>query len=268
MAKTEPYPGTQAVRRAVLLLKTFSDDKPEWSLADLTAKTGLNKTTVYRVLSALEGAGLVTRSRGSDAYRLGPQVIALGAIAMRSNSLRRVAREELEGLVEELGETATLEVLVGREILIIDEVQGPSLLGARIEVGTTWPAHATSTGKVLLAAAEAGVYGGGADADPATDEPLRPATPHTIVSAKELREELRTVRERGFATAVEELQLGFVAVAAPIHDHENKVVAAIGVGGSRARLNARRIPEVARTVRGAASRISHQLGASERSLID
>jgi DNA-binding IclR family transcriptional regulator len=87
MITTEPYSGTQAVQRAVLLLKLFSDARPEWGLTELAKAAGLNKTTVYRLLTALASEGLVARSKATDAYRLGPEAIALGARAIRSNDL-------------------------------------------------------------------------------------------------------------------------------------------------------------------------------------
>ncbi|HKZ69362.1 MAG TPA: helix-turn-helix domain-containing protein, partial [Anaerolineales bacterium] len=78
MPAPEPYPGTQAVLRAVTLLKAFSDSQPELGLADLARTTKLNKTTAFRMLTALESAGLVAKNPETDSYRLGPEVIALG----------------------------------------------------------------------------------------------------------------------------------------------------------------------------------------------
>src|SRR5262245_12218403 len=104
-----PYPGTQAVRRAVALLKAFTDEQPEWGLTELARALKLNKTTAYRLLTALEKEGFVARSP-ADAYRLGPEAIALGGRALRSNDLRSVSHAELEWLAQITKETATLEV--------------------------------------------------------------------------------------------------------------------------------------------------------------
>lgn len=251
---TAPYAGTQSVRRAIALLKVFSDERPDWGLTEIAREAELNKTTVYRLLTALEAEGMVARSSAGDTWRLGAATITLGALALRSSDLVTAARLELETLVRETGETATLEVLAGDEVLILDGVEGPSVVGASSEVGTRWPAHATSTGKVLLAAAAA-------DGEPPGRRPRQKLTPRTITDPDGLGRELEEARKRGWATAVEELEKGYVAVGAPVRDHIGRAVAAISVGGPAARLTAKRIPPLARRVVAAADRISRRLGA-------
>jgi DNA-binding IclR family transcriptional regulator len=247
---TKPYAGTQSVRRAIALLKVFSDERPEWGLSDLARAARLNKTTAYRLLTALEAEGMVARSPVSDAWRLGGEAIAMGARAVRSTDLMTVSRPELEALVRQTGETASLEVLAGDEVVILDGVEGPSLVGASSEVGTRWPAHATSTGKVLLAA------GGRRRA-----RRLARLTPRTITDPERLERELARVLERGWATAIGELEVGYVAVGAPVRDHEGVAVAAVSVGGPASRLTEDRIPELAGRVVRTAERISRRLGA-------
>ncbi|HYO46036.1 MAG TPA: IclR family transcriptional regulator [Gemmatimonadota bacterium] len=262
---TKPYAGTQSVRRAIALLKMFSDERHEWGLSELAREVGLNKTTAYRLLTALQSEGMVARNPLTEGWRLGPEAITLGALALRSNDLVSAARPELEALVRETGETASIEVLVGNDVLILDGVEGPSLVGASSEVGTRWPAHATSTGKVLLAAERAGggKVPGGPNGGPGRSKnrrQLRKLTPRTITDPDRLDRELERVAERGWATAVEELETGYVAVGAPIRDHEGRAVAAISIGGPAARLTAGRIPELAKLVFRTADRISRRLG--------
>jgi DNA-binding IclR family transcriptional regulator len=238
------------VLRAIALLKMFSDERPEWGLSDLARAARLNKTTAYRLLTALEAEGMVARTSVSEAWRLGGEAIAMGALALRSTDLMTTARPELEALVRQTGETASLEVLTGDDVVILDGVEGPSVVGASSEVGTRWPAHATSTGKVLLAA-----RGRGGRA-----RRLAKLTPRTITDPERLERELARVRERGWATANGELEAGYVAVGAPVRDHEGIAVAAISVGGPAVRLTAARIPALAREVVRAADRISRRLG--------
>jgi DNA-binding IclR family transcriptional regulator len=252
-ARVSPYPGAQAVARAIAVLKAFTDSDPQLTLAEITRATRLNRATAYRLLSALEKEGLVARDRDSEAYRLGPEAIALGARALRANDLRSVSRAELEALAQATGETATLEVLADGEVLILDEVHGHHLVGTAQSIGTRWPAHATSTGKVLLAHAPAS----------ALPRALPQLTGKTITKPEALRRELAHIRERGYATAVEELELGFTAVGAPVRNQEGEVVAAISLGGPSARLTASRIEEIVGLVREAAERISQRLGYRE-----
>jgi len=245
----QAYPGTQAVVRAVRLLKACAG-RPSPRLGDLCRSQRLHKTTAYRLLSALESEGLLERT-DDDAYRLGPEMVALGNQALGAPQLREAARRELDALAEATRETATLEVLAGDDVLILDEAMGGRVVGTVPSLGTRWPAHATSTGKVLLAYRSNGH---------AHARPLPGFTPRTIVDPAALARELARVRRRGYAVSAEELEPGFVAVGAPVHAADGTVVAAISVGGPRTRLNAGRITEGARLVRGAAARISRTLG--------
>jgi len=252
MTPPQPIPGTRAVQRVLSILKAFSEERPAWSLTELSAEVGLSKATAHRMLSVLEREGFVFRPSGSTDFQLGPEIIVLGALALKSVDVRTVARPELQFLAETTGEDASLESLVGTEVLILDEERGRGLLGLGTEVGTRWPAHATATGKVLLAGAE----------NPMTEpmEGLHSMTAHTITSWETWTETLSEVREKGYATNIEELEYGFHSVAAPVRDREGRTIASLSVGGSTHRVTEDRIPELARAVREAASRVSERLG--------
>src|SRR3954463_394436 len=150
-SNTHPLAGTRAVVRAITVLKALGRSTNAYGITELGSATGLSKATVFRLLGALENEGMVARDVSSGAYRLGPQIISLGASALSTTDLRTIAHDELVRLTNESGETATLEVLTDGEIVILDEVQARFLFGATPEIGRSWPAHATSTGKLLLA---------------------------------------------------------------------------------------------------------------------
>ncbi|MGH7538104.1 MAG: IclR family transcriptional regulator [Gemmatimonadales bacterium] len=254
MIAPRAYPGARAVARAVGLLKAFSDTRPEWRLSDLARAARLHKATTHRLLAALEREGMVTRDASGELYRLGPEAIALGARAARASDLRVVTAPELHALAAATGETATLEVPIGGDMLILDEVAGGALLGAVPEVGARWPIHATSTGKALLALLP--------ESRRRASLPNRLArhTDRTIVSAGALERELARVRRRGYAVAAEELERGYVAVGAAVRDHDGHPVAAISLGGPRLRFPTARIAELGRAVNAAAARVSAALG--------
>lgn len=242
------------------MLGAFTDSAPEWGLADLSRALRLTKSTTLRMLSALEREGLIARAGAASAYRLGPAAIELGARAQRAHSLPGVARIDLEELSRATGETASIEVLIGTDILILDEVLGTHLVGRSSSIGTRWPAHAASTGKVLLAALRDGnaePWQGGAGVVP---NHLEQYTPHTITSPQRLAAELTRVAKQGYATADGELEAGYTAIGAPVRNHLNRVVAALCVGGPASRLTQTRIPALASLVRNAADRVSYKLG--------
>ena len=249
--------GTQAVIRAVGLLKSFSRDRPEQNLADLSDAMGLNKTTTHRLLTALESEGLVARNPVTRAFRLGPAILALGSQALITNDLRTIVEPELRGLAERTGETATLEVPIERSMLILAEVSGRHLVTVTAELGTRWPIHATSTGKAFLAALP--------------DEkrrkllvpPLSRHTPSTVVDVEELERELEQVRERGYATAHEELEAGASAVGAVLRNSLGTPVGAISFGGPTSRLTPQRVKSLAQELMTVAERLASLLHAME-----
>jgi DNA-binding IclR family transcriptional regulator len=259
---TARRPGTQSVTRAFAILRVFSDARREWSLADVSRTLALTKPTALRLLGALEREGMVQRARQNGLYRLGATMIQLGALAQRSIDLPTSARAELEQLAARTGETASLEMLAGTEILVLDEVRGPSRGSASEFVGARWPAHAAATGKVLLAAARAEEGDAWRQFLAATQGRLPRYTEHTITRLARFGQELTAVLERGYGTAIEELEPGYVAIGAPVRNHAGRVVAAICLGGPSTRLSESRRPTLIRAVVLSAGRISARLGAA------
>ncbi len=250
MAGSEAPQGTQAVVRAIRLLKAFSPVRPELTLAELCATIGLTKTTTHRLLSALASEGLVVRRGSRNTYQLGPAVIALGSQALLTSDLRREARPTLEALGLETGETITLEVLAADQMLVLDGVAGRHLISAHLDIGTRWPVHATSTGKCLLAHMPEALRG------PLLRPPLRRFTRHTVTDLDRLLGEFEEIRSVGFSAAYEELEYGYVAVAAEIRDPLGDVEGAISIGGPASRLTRQQVHVLVAGLRSAADHIS------------
>jgi len=254
MTKTQPYRGTQAVLRAISLLKVFTDARPEWSLTELAGAVGLNKTTTYRLLTALESEELLEHHPETETYRLGLGSITLGGYALRAHDLRALCQPELRALAAAAKETAALELLTGAEVLILDEVTGDRVMSGGQAIGTRWPAYATSTGKAMLAAL------GDAEATAVLPSSWPPLTPCTLPDRAALLADLAQTRARGYAIADEELEVGLVAVGAPLLNVDGRVVAAISLAGPKTRLPDGRIAEIGPLVAAAARRISIYLG--------
>lgn len=252
--------GTQAVDRALAILHAVGETPTERGLTDLAGTLGLHKTTVFRLLGALERGGFVARDGDRQGYTLGPTLFRLATQARRSVGLHEAARVELEALAAETGETATLEMLVGDEVLILDEVHGRFLIGSSPEVGMRWPAHATSTGKALLAAARFEPAGNSTRTRAVRPGRLAKLGPNTITSRAMLERELGEIWRRGYAVGIEEIEAGYVAIAAVVRDGHSRVVAAVSVGGPTVRMHGARIAQLGARVRESADRISARLG--------
>lgn len=232
MNEARPPQGAQAALRAVRLLKLFTIERPELTLAELSRLSGLNKTTTHRLLRALRSEGLIERNSVTSAYSLGAGLMALGVQALASSDLRRRVRPLLKSLAHDSGETATLEVPIEDSMLILDEVTGRHVVGAVGNVGTRWPLHATSTGKALMAFDEHGL-----ERLPASLEAL---TARTLVNREAFKPELINIRRRGYAVTVDELEDGFTAVATVIRTPLGDVQGALSIGGPTQRLTANR----------------------------
>jgi DNA-binding IclR family transcriptional regulator len=248
MNQTRPPQGAQAALRAVRLLKLFTNERPEMSLAELSRASGLNKTTTHRLLRALQSESLIDRNPATSAYSLGAGLMALGVQALASSDLRRRVRPVLRTLARETGETATLEVPFEDSMLILDEVAGSHVLGSAGNIGTRWPIHATSTGKVWLAFDESGIDRLG--------EKLKPLTPHTITDKSALQIQLAEIRRRGYAITVDEIEEGFTAVATIIRGVLGDVQGALSIGGPTQRLTAARRAELGTVLCRAAQRLN------------
>ena len=248
MTQTRPPQGAQAALRAVRLLKLFTNERPEMSLAELSRASGLNKTTTHRLLRALQSESLIDRNPATSSYSLGAGLMALGVQALASSDLRRRVRPVLRTLARETGETATLEVPFEDSMLILDEVAGNHVLGSAGNIGTRWPIHATSTGKVWLAFDETGIDRLG--------ETLKPLTANTLTDKDALQPQLAEIRRRGYAITVDEIEEGFTAVATIIRGVLGDVQGALSIGGPTQRLTAARRNELGTVLSRAAQRLN------------
>lgn len=240
MREQAPPQGAQAALRAIRLLKLFTAEAPELRLAELSCLSGLNKTTTHRLLQALLSEELLDRNPGTNAYRLGPGMMALGVQALSSNDLRLRARPLLKRLAEETGETATLEVPIDDTMLILDEVTSKHFVGASGNVGTRWPIHATSTGKALIAFE---VHG----RDRLRAE-LPSLTSRTITNFDVLEKQLGDIRRRGFAEVVDELEEGLSGVGAVVRGGMGEILGALSICGPTHRMSENRRAQLGATL--------------------
>ena len=183
----------------------------------------MHKSTVSRLLAVLQGRGLVRRE--GDRFSPGPELARLGVVAVRSLALAQVARQPLQRLAEQTGETINLAVRQGNEALNVYQVPSAHFVGMTDWTGRGAPLHATANGKALLAFGAA-----------VLPEALERLTPRTVTDPAALERELAEVRRRGYAAAVEELEVGLHAVAAPVFDCRGSCVAAVSVSGPSYRL--------------------------------
>ena len=250
--------GTQSIVRALKVLKLFDDDHPSWDLQELTDASNLNKTTVFRILGALESEGLIERV-DDRRYMLGSEIIALGGRAARVNNLRSISHPHLQQLTFDTGETTTLEVMRSEAdgtcwMLVIDEVLGKHLVGITQYIGSRLPIHATSTGKAVLAFSDEQTR------QNILAQQFDQFTEETLSTGDDLHRDLVQIQEQGFSMAVGELERGLVAIGAPIFDTNGDVQAAVSLTGPSVRIRDADIAHLATMVCEQTAKISYKLG--------
>jgi DNA-binding IclR family transcriptional regulator len=242
----------QSVDRAAEILEILARDG-EAGVTEVARELGVHKSTASRLLAALDRRELVAQDTARGKFRLGVGLVRLAGAASRGLDLTQESRPVCRALAQEVGETVNLAILSGRDALYLDQVAGPATLSPHNWAGQRIPLHATSDGKVLLACRPA------AEIVEHLVLPLERFTEHTITTLPEFGRLLGQTRKRGYATAVDELEDGLTAVAAPVRNAEGAVVASISASGPSYRIPADRIPQLAESVRRAAAEVSRRL---------
>jgi DNA-binding IclR family transcriptional regulator len=254
--REDPGP-VQSVDRAAAILEILARDG-EAGVTEVARELGVHKSTASRLLAALDRRELVAQDAARGRFRLGVGILRLAGAAGRGLDLTQESRPVCRALAQELGETVNLAILSGRDALYLDQVAGPAALSPHNWAGQRIPLHATSDGKVLLA------YRPAAEILEHLVLPLERFTGHTVTALPEFGQLLAQVRDRGYATAVDELEDGLTAVAAPVRDADGQVIASISASGPSFRIPADRVGQLAGSVRCAADAISRRLGWIER----
>jgi len=206
--------------KGLTVIRAFSRDHAALSLSDIARSARIPAATARRCLLTLEELGYVTRS-GRD-FLLRPKVLELGAAYLESMNIEQITKNHLEELARNTADSAALCVLDGVEIVYVARTSVRTLLRLEAHVGSRFPAHATSTGRVLLA----GV----------SPERLRryfqtakleALTERTVTDPQKLRALIEDCRRNGYAAVEDELAYGVIALAVPVLDHHGRVVAAL-----------------------------------------
>lgn len=245
-----------AVTRAFTVLDALADGG-ELGTNELSRRTGINASTVSRLLATLAEARFVEHVPESGKYRLSLRVVELGNAVLGRLDLRSIARPHLQALVRATGETATLSAPGEHDAVTIDFAHGSSVVQSVAQLGRPSIGHATAVGKVMLAFGDVEL--------PA--EPLQAFTARTITKHERLVKELAEVRRRGFAEAREERDEGLAAVAAPVWGSGGALVAIVGVQGPATRFDARAMRAASDLTVEHAAAVSAALGGSPGSQV-
>jgi DNA-binding IclR family transcriptional regulator len=248
-------PPSPSVDRALSILHTLADQPDGMGVSELSRALHEAKSSLHAVLLTMELRGFLHKDPLTKRYKLGPQLLVIGAAYSRHTNLLSAFQAVAAQLVQRCGETVQLAMLHGRHILYIGKHEGTHQVRLAAQVGGQLPAHATALGKALLSglddAAIATLFEGVA---------LEQLTSQTIGRLDELRRALAEVRAQGYAFDHGETNAELRCVAAPVYDVSGVISAAISVSVPITRMDAQREAELAELIRAHAQDLSRRLG--------
>ena len=243
-----------ALADALRILELIARQNGRHTLSEIAAEADYNKSKVFRILHTLEAAKYVQKADEEGRYSLGPTILDLGAIASGRPNLPAIARPQMRGLLEQYGETVLLAILDGVDVLNLETLESTHRVRVAQSGGTSNGAHRTALGKAILAFLSESEL-----ANRLVQMDFTPATPNSITSIAELREELQTIRTRQFAIDDEESDIGVRCVGAPILGADGAPLAAISIEGPTERLSEALLAEMGTAVLAAAQACSRSL---------
>ncbi len=242
--------GVAAVDRGAELLVRVLESEEPIGVSELAWASGIPKSTASRLLSALERRGLVEQDGARGRLRPGPAILRVAERGMLERNVVELAWPSLNVLAQRSGETINLAVPARDGVEHVAQVDSTHFLGAGQWLGQSVEYHCSANGKVFLAFGRA----------PLASAPLTRYTALTITDPLRLQAELETVRRDGFATAIDELELGLAAISAPVRGTRGEVVAALSITGPTVRMTSERICELQAVLLDEGLKLSGRLG--------
>lgn len=251
-AATEDTPN-QSLDRAMGLLAALAE-ADGLTLTDLAGRAGLPMSTAYRLLLTLQRRGLAEFEAGAQLWFVGVETFRIGSAFLRRRKLVDRARDAMQALVAETGETANLAVAEEDGVVFVSQVETHETIRAFFRPGTRALFHASGIGKAILAHRAAEQV-----AASLTRSGLPRFTDFTLTTMGALAADLATVRARGFAIDDEERNLGMRCVGAAIFNEFAEAVAGLSISGPSVRLTPDAVARFGPRVRDAAARVTHAI---------
>lgn len=221
----------QSLEKGLKVLTVFDQDNREMTLTEVAKKIDLTRSNARRVLLTLQHLGYV-KSEDAKLFSLTAKVLGLGYAYLSSLPFRELAEPYLQSLAKTVNESCSMSVLEGDDIVYIARVQTNRIMTISLGVGTRLPLYATSMGRVLLAGLTKEDM-----LSKVENISLEPLTSHTITDKAKFLERLQLVRDRGWAMADQELEIGVRSIACPVKDKFGKTIAALNISGHASRVS-------------------------------
>jgi DNA-binding IclR family transcriptional regulator len=243
----------QSVVRAMHLLEHVGGPGNQAGISRISKDVGLHKSTCFGILYTLETLGYVIRDEDGR-YALTARVCNLSEAYLRNVDLRRIAKPYLMELRNLAQETVHLVIREGKHAVYLDKIDGPHKMSIVSQIGAQAKLHCTGVGKAILAHMDE------ADRDEVLSGPMKAYTPYTVTSPNILRNQLQTIRGRGYSIDDQEIEEGLRCLAAPLFGPAGAVSGAISIAGPTARLTKERVDQLIPRIIDVARRLSTDIG--------
>lgn len=249
-----PKTRLSSVTTAIRLLKSFSEKDVEIGISALSKRLGVSKSTVHRLATTLVAEGLLEQNPETERYRLGIALFTLGALVRRRMDLSNEAKPLLTELRRITSENVHLAILQGASVTYIYDLESDQPVRLGSQLGTLMPAFCSADGLAILAFQSDQVI------DDVLSGNLSPRTKSTVTDPARIREQLRLIRQQGYAVENEDSEIGARGIASPVRDADGVVVASIGIAGPSQRLSRKALIAFVPHLIGTADTISMRLG--------
>lgn len=241
----------RSVERAIDILTCFTVSEPILTVPEISQKTGLTKSTIFRLLASLESKGMVEKIHSTYEYKLGLRLLDLGNVVQSSLELIDIAKPIMKELSEKTKETVNINIVQGNHRVCIERIDGNQALRKVSEIGRLLPLSKGASGKLLLAFC---------DNDKVIEILNEERETMIVEEMNKLKLELFEIREKGYAASFSERLEGTASVSAPIRDYTGNVIAGITISGPLVRFTEEKVQYFISEVLEASSRISCDLG--------
>lgn len=253
--KSDGAATAKSLNKAIDILVQLGQVPEGMSLPDISLLVGQPKSTMHRLLTALEGRRFVRYEADTRLWKIGVEAFVVGSAFLRNRDVSALARPFMQGLVNDSGETASLYIEDDGEIVCISQIESRQTMRVIARPGGRAKMHASGSGKAMLAH-----VGEPRLAEIIERHGLPAATEKTIHTPQALRLNLEAARKQGYAVDDEEASLGIRCVAAPVFDTGHEVIAALSISGPASRIGDARIPSLGERVRAAAAALTRAIG--------
>lgn len=215
-----------SVTKALIILEILASETNGISLHDLSLKTKMHKTTIYRLLTSLMERNFVEQDGATSKYYLGTKILSLASSFFKENDIRTIVQKQIAKVFFGIPFNIFLSKLINHKLTVIDRILGGDSASSFIQIGQTIPFHCTAMGKIYLVYSPDNFI---LDALSRSNLHLPPYTKHTITSFSKLKDNLKIVPIQCFATDNGEYDENVSSIATPIFDYSKNIIASLGI---------------------------------------